>query len=169
MWFEDTFLPSIFNRCHDRALWLTTKQTAVCTQNMDKITCRVQDGTHLNFTTTWNGRFVHLWYSKLNQCGKITFGPTEAEKAQANLTHAEEKKAFEANRIERIKKNPERLNREVTKTEALIAKYIQEIKDDTEDINNPEYSDIVEEIQTSIDTYTKKLAEQQIYLATLTA
>ena len=58
-WFEDVFLRSIFDRIGHETRWLTAKQTAICTQYMDKKTVRLETATgycnHDNYTYRWNG------------------------------------------------------------------------------------------------------------------
>ena len=116
-WFDNTFLPSIFDRCknHGKEMWLSQKQTAICIQNMELHQVRFDpDGygarcTHNNYVCVWNGRTVILSYSKKNGCGYISFGMSQAEQ-EAHLAEIEaERKRVEAERIERIKRNPERL------------------------------------------------------------
>lgn len=113
-WFNDVFLPSIFERCGScKSLWLSQKQTAVCVDNMKKRVCTESDGVytyrHYNFVCEWSGRSVVLSYSKKNGCGSISFGMSEEERKQAEKEREEEKKQLELKTIERTKKRPERL------------------------------------------------------------
>lgn len=80
-WFEDTFLKSIFEKQREGVgRWLSAKQTAICTQYMERQTVSYSDGfdtfTHSNYNNSWNGYQVTLFYSKKNSCGKITFTAT---------------------------------------------------------------------------------------------
>jgi septin family protein len=64
---------------------------------------------HNYYTTEWRGRAVCLEYSKLNGCGTIIFGMNEQERAEASARRKAEKERLEDERLERIRKNPERL------------------------------------------------------------
>ena len=78
-WFDTVFLPSLFQRAGtNKGLWLTVKQTSVCAQYME-VQCHVHEGAFglhrsLSYSYEWEGRQVHLSYSKLNGCGQISFG-----------------------------------------------------------------------------------------------
>lgn len=116
-WFYSTFLPSIFDRCKDRGkeMWLSQKQTAICVDNMELHQVSFQTAeafyngvryTHNNYSCEWNGRKVHLSYSKKNGCGYISFGMDKAEQ-EAHLDRIEaEAKEAEARQIERRKRDP---------------------------------------------------------------
>lgn len=80
-WFEDTFLKSIFEKQGENVgRWLSAKQTAICTQYMEREAIAYSDGfntfTHDNYSYSWKGYQVKLFYSKKNSCGKITFTAT---------------------------------------------------------------------------------------------
>lgn len=127
-WFYNAFLPSIFERCKPgKGKWLSQKQTAICIDNMERSTVRFDsDGygtmwTHDNYTCVWNGRIVHLSYSKKNGCGCIEFGFNDEEIASMKVEHEAEQKRIKAERIERIKSSPERLAKKI----ADITKKIQ--------------------------------------------
>ena len=120
-WFYNTFLPSIFDRCKDRGkeMWLSQKQTAICIDNMEIRQVRFDpDGygarcTHNNYVCDWNGRHVCLSYSKKNGCGYISFGMNKAEEEAHRARIEEEKQKAEAERIELIKSDPERLAKRI--------------------------------------------------------
>ena len=89
-WFEDTFLKSIFEKQGENVgRWLSAKQTAICTQYMERQTIAYSDGfgtfTHNNYYYSWNGYNVTLFYSKKNSCGKITFTATGRKTRPARL------------------------------------------------------------------------------------
>lgn len=120
MWFNDVFLPSIFRRAGTgKPLWLTQKQTAICTDNMTKNAASFSDGVysfrHYNYSCTWNGRKVILSYSKKNGCGTIEFGPNEEEQKAAAIEREEEKRRIELETVERAKRNPDRLKKRIEK------------------------------------------------------
>lgn len=138
MWFYDTFLPSLFDRAGHKSMWLTKKQTGVCVQYMEKHTVTVNDyqgfsGKHLYYTCKWNGRSVSLQYSKLNGCGTITFSYNAEESAEAERERAEERERIRIDRIARIKKNPERLEKEINRLMNELARWEEEYKYDIED------------------------------------
>lgn len=123
-WFYNTFLPSIFDRCKDQGkeMWLSQKQTAVCIQHMELHQVRYDTAesfyngvryTHNNYKCEWNGRKVHLSYSKKNGCGYISFGMNETEEAAHRAEIEAEKQKAEAERIARVKSNPERLEKQI--------------------------------------------------------
>ncbi len=120
-WFNETFLPSIYERCEARGreMWLSQKQTAICTQNMDLYQVRYDpDGygvryTHNQYRYNWDGRYVSLSYSKKNGCGYIIFGMSVAEEEEYRQMVDAEKRKAEVERIERIKRNPERLAKRI--------------------------------------------------------
>lgn len=75
-WFEDVFLPSLFERAKNNVMWLSAKQTQVCVENFDSCeTVRVEAecGYYRRkiYKHTWQNRPVSLYYSKLNGCGQI--------------------------------------------------------------------------------------------------
>ena len=115
-WFAETFLPSIFERCKSKGkeMWLSQKQTAICTDNMELHQVRFDpDGygvrcTHNNYVCDWNGRRVFLSYSKKNGCGYISFGMNKAEEEAHRARIEAEVKEAEARQIERRKRDPEK-------------------------------------------------------------
>ena len=116
-WFSSIFLPSVFRSCGTgRSRWLTRRQTAVCTDNMERQAVRVdldhigdRHGMHLSYFCEWEGRRVSLSYSKKNGCGYITFGASPEELEEAEKRRQQERARIEAERLARIKRNPERL------------------------------------------------------------
>lgn len=118
-WFVETFLPSIFERCESKGkeMWLSQRQTAICVDNMELHQVSFQTAeafyngvryTHNNYSCEWNGRKVHLSYSKKNGCGYISFGMTKAEEEAHLAKIEEERQKAEAEQIERRKSNPEK-------------------------------------------------------------
>ena len=138
MWFYDTFLPSLFERAGHKSMWLTKKQTGVCVQYMEKHTVTLNDyqgfsGKHLYYTCEWNGRKVTLQYSKLNGCGTITFSYNAEEVAEAEKERVRERERIESDRIARIKRNPERLEKEINRLMNELARLEEDYKYDIED------------------------------------
>lgn len=161
-WFSD-FLESLFRRTEPHSLmWLTAKQTAICTKYMElKIVRYDSDGygtmyNHNNYYCNWNGREVWLSYSKKNGCGSITFGYTVEEQATLQAEYEAQKKNEEQERIERIKRNPERLEKRIAKLQKKIAA-LQDAWDD--DKTYDDYS--VEDEEYYAEMMEKYNAEMQ--------
>ena len=138
-WFYETFLPSLFARAGaEKGMWLSQKQTAVCTKYMEKhsvLHAQFQgDYTkHLYYTCKWGERDVHLSYSKLNGCGMITFSFDNAEREEATRAAQEERERIERERIERAKRHPERLAKILADLNAKLERYIEYYEDDVAD------------------------------------
>ena len=138
-WFYETFLPSLFERAGtNKSLWLTQKQTAVCTKYMEKHSVRTDDffgdrNTHLYYTAKWGERDVHLSYSKLNGCGMITFSFDSAEREEATRAAQEERERIERERIDRIKRRPERLAKIIAELTAKLENAIEYYDGDVAD------------------------------------
>lgn len=166
-WFYDTFLHSIFERCKDRGkeMWLSQKQTTICTQNMELKQVRFDldgygsKGTHNNYFCDWNGRRVVLSYSKKNGCGFISFGMTKAEE-EAHIAEVEaERQRAEAERIERIKRDPERLAKRIS----FYAKKVESLKAQWEGEKEEPYYD-----ESDAEWYAEEIAKYEAKIAMLT-
>ena len=139
-WFYSVFLPSIFERCEPgKGKWLSQKQTNVCTENMVRHQVRYDaDGygtmhTHDNYVCEWEGRVVHLSYSKKNGCGCIEFGFNAEEIAAMNAEREAEQKRIKEERIDRIKRNPERLSKKIEDLNKKIQGWVEEYELDLAD------------------------------------
>ena len=163
-WFYSTFLPSIFDRCKDsgKEMWLSQKQTAVCTQNMELHQVRFDpDGygvrcTHNNYRCECNGRTVFLSYSKKNGCGYISFGMDKAEQ-EAHLAKIEaERKEAEARQIERRKRDPEKRARAIEFYRHKIDVLAQQWEAEKEE---PGYD------ETDAEWYAEEIAKYEAMLA----
>ena len=126
-WFNETFLPSIFEKVGaGNQKWLTARQTMICTDNMQKATVRYDsDGygtmcNHDNYSCKWNGRDVNLSYSKKNACGCIEFGYNAEEIEAMRIANDAEKEKEKLHRVERIKANPERLAKRISTIKTKI-------------------------------------------------
>lgn len=160
-WFTETFLPSLFRRAGaNHTLWLTQKQTAVCVENMEKHVVRTLEfqgdsTSHLWFSCEWNGRTVRVNYSKLNKCGTIEFSFSAEELAANEEKNKKERERLEDERVERIKRHPERLAKVIFDFKKEIEVYEDKLSWDD---NEPE----------DIEFYAGKLAEAKAKLAKLT-
>ena len=119
-------------------MWISQKQTAVCTRYMEKHTARYEQfqgdyTNHLYYTCKWGERDVHLSYSKLNGCGMIRFSFDNAEREEAARAAQEERERIERERIERAKRHPERLAKILADLNAKLERYIEYYEDDVAD------------------------------------
>jgi hypothetical protein len=138
-WFGDVFLQSIFDNVGaGKQKWLSAKQTAICVSNMRRTVVRYDsDGygkmyNHENYDCTWNGRYVHMWYSKKNGCGCIEFGYNEEESATLRAEAMAEKERLKAERIERILRNPELRAKKIAKLKQKLESWEEEYETDIE-------------------------------------
>lgn len=136
-WFEETFLQSIFNRAGvNRAMWLSRKQTAICTENMVPSSWKDNEGfRHIVYTTVYKGRKVTMQYSKKNGCGQIIFEATEEEEKMKKEAMQEYRKKC----IERAKhsakvtleRHPERVPGRLVKLQIQIESVLFALEDET--------------------------------------
>ena len=139
-WFYSIFLPSVFERCEPgKGKWLSQKQTMICTENMVRKQVRYDsDGygtmqTHDNYVCEWEGRSVFLSYSKKNGCGCIEFGFNAKEIASMNAEREAEQKRIKAERVERTKRDPERLTKKIADIRKKIQGWVEEYELDLAD------------------------------------
>lgn len=164
-WFNETFLPSIFEKVGaGKQKWLTARQTMICTDNMQKSTVRYDsDGygtmhNHDNYSCNWNGRNVHLFYSKKNGCGCIEFGYNAEEIEAMRIANDSEKEKEKARRIERIKSNPERLAKRIStltgKIESLKANWqADKDEDDCDAEDDAWYASEIAKLESELALY----------------
>lgn len=160
-WFEDVFLRSIFDRIGHEIRWLTAKQTAICTQYMEKQTVRLETATgycnHYNYTYSWNGRDVFLCYSSKNGCGTIQFGLNSEEQEQARIQNESEKRQKIIERARRnLERHPEKYFQRIEALKAKIEDYLEEIKisieeNDTNGIEN--FEKYVKEMKEELELW----------------
>lgn len=140
-WFEETFLPSLLNRAGvNRAMWLSRKQTAICTENMVPSSWLDEEGfRHIVYTTVYKGRKVTMQYSKKNGCGQIIF---EATKEEVEKMKKESMQEYRKKCIERAKhsakvmleRHPERVPERLVKLQMQI----EDILFDLEYVTHPD-------------------------------
>lgn len=163
-WFYDTFLPSLLERAGtNHAMWLTRKQTEICTRYMEKHTVRLAEfqgdyTSHDYYTVKWGERDVHLSYSKLNGCGTISFSFNKAELEAHQKEVEAEKERIEAERLERIKRNPERLQKAINKARAAYEDAVRYLEENIEDEMDEECirlsRELVDECKAKLDKLT---------------
>ena len=166
-WFNEIFLPSIFEKVGaGKQKWLTARQTMICTDNMQKTTVRYDsDGygtmcNHDNYSCKWNGRDVHLSYSKKNGCGCIEFGYNAEEIEAMRIANDAEKEKEKVHRIERIKANPERLAKRIstikTKIEILKGNWQADKEEDDCDAEDAAwYASEIEKLENELALYVE--------------
>ena len=145
-WFYDTFLASLFERAGtEKGMWLSRKQTAICTDNMERHTARFQTResygeywSHDYYTTTWNGRKVDLSYSKKNGCGMISFGLTK-EEGRAVMEQYKAEKLEHEKRLATIRytKKRDRWEQIVAELRREIEASKEHYREDLEDFGEP--------------------------------
>jgi hypothetical protein len=162
-WFGGVFLPSIFESVGaGKQKWLSAKQTAICVDNMAVSTVRYDaDGygtmrNHDNYSCEWNGRKVFLWYSKRNGCGCIEFGYNAEEQAALREEADKDRERIKRERIERIKRNPERLTAKIfeikKKIERAELEYQMDVEDGDEDSAKEDLA-YIEELKAELREY----------------
>lgn len=118
-WFEETFLPSLFERAGTcKPMWLSQKQTAVCTRNMEVHTCDVQYSPvdyyrHDDYHCTWRGRQVWLYYSSKNGCGRIEFFLNDEDRAENAARDAKLRREGRAELLQRLRRGETVCMREI--------------------------------------------------------
>ncbi len=181
-WFYDTFLPSLLERAGtNKGMWLSRKQTAICIERMEVHTVMVPQFQgdycrHNYYTMEWNGRHVHLNYSKLNGCGQITFGFNAAEAEEASRRHAEEQQREAEERMERKRKwvawarenAPEKLAARVRRYRSMVADLREGLDDIQEAMAEWEAegdTGMVEREKEALANTQKELAQAEVMLA----
>lgn len=181
-WFYETFLPSLLERAGtNKGMWLSRKQTSICIEKMEQHTVMVPQFQgdycrHNYYTMEWNGRHVHLNYSKLNGCGQITFGFTAAESEEANRRHTEEKQREADERMEHKRKwaawarenAPEKLARRIERYQSKVADLKEGMEDILEAMAEWETEGdigMVKHEQNALERTKKELAEAEAMLA----
>lgn len=175
-WFTNEFLPSLFSRAGTgHGIWLSRKQTAICTKYMERHTVReaVFQGDYQNhdyYTIEWNGRNVRLNYSKLNGCGNIVFSMNQEERKQAEIRNAEERKRIEAERIACRLRHPETLKKWQERTQKALDAAAESLERCRSDLaaaeaagDDAEIALCREDIANDEEWYAEKLAEWKIY------
>lgn len=144
-WFDDTFLPSIFQWVGvEKDKHLTQKQTQICIEKMNAITFSyspngIDKYMAVRYEYEWKGRMVHLRYSKLNGCGMIYFTTTRDEAAENHRRYIEEKAAREKEYL--LTCQPEHLSKRMKKVEAKLSRTKKEL-DELKSLAQPDEFDL---------------------------
>lgn len=146
-WFNDVFMPSLFERAKNNIMWLSVKQTQICVENFDSCeTVRVEAeyGYYRRkiYRHTWQNRAVSLYYSKLNGCGQILFGFTPEEIKQNRIENEKVSKINHIERLEHLKKRAlidkseiaiEHYNKRIERLRKDLQSWEIELQEDIED------------------------------------
>jgi len=157
-WFDDVFLHSLYSITGHSEKWLTAKQTAVCTQYMERRTARIETATgynnHDNYVYNWDGREVILSYSKKNGCGVIWFGLNAEEQDQARIDNESNRlKQIAESAMRRLKLHPNKYAEHLEKMKIEITRCQYEIDESVAEGD----LDGIESIQNHIDKLQEKL------------
>ena len=132
-WFNDVFLPSLFERAGvNNALWITSKQRQVCLDYFR------------GYVYTWQNRIIKLYPCK-NGAAQIYFCCTEEEHKTFLAQHKIDERKKDLTRLQELKKRAENGNEkafERVKNEiARLKKLIQNFKQDITDGYEVEYAE----------------------------
>lgn len=150
-WFDKVFLPSLFEYAQKtvglcKNCKISDKQFNICRQNMEEHSSYdVSYGTsHIYYSYMWNDRNVIVTRHNNNY---ISFSFNSAETAQARQEEEAERDAEKIAMFNRIKQNPERLEKSLTKKIAKLEKLQNEL---SEAFDDEEDDDIIECIKDDI-------------------
>lgn len=157
-WFDEVFLPSLFEYAEKtvglhKNCKISDKQFYVCCQNMEEHNSYdVSYGTpHTYYSYVWNDRNVIVTRHNNNY---ISFSANSAETAQARQEEEAEKQAEKIAMYNRIKQNPERLEKSLAKKFAKLEKLQNEL---SEAIDDEEDADIIDSIKDDISKLQKDI------------
>ena len=150
-WFDEVFLPSLFEYAQKtvglcKNCKISDKQFDICRQNMDEVNCFDSDYrvNYSYYSYMWNDRQVTV--SRHNDA-YINFSLSTAETAQARQEEEVEREAERIAMLERIKQNPERLEKSLAKKLTKLEKLQNEL---SEAIDDEEEVDIIDSIKEDI-------------------
>ena len=158
-WFNEVFLPSLFEYTQKtvglgKNCKISDKQFYVCCQNMEEHNSYdVSYGTpHTYYSYVWNDRNVIVTRHNNNY---ILFSSNSAEVAQARQEEETEKQAEKIVMYNRIKQNPERLEKSLAKKFAKLEKLQNELSEALEDEEDDDIIDMIKDdiskLQEDID------------------
>lgn len=150
-WFDEVFLLSLFEYAQKsvglcKNCKISDKQFNICRQNMEEIKCYDADyrSNYSCFNYNWNGRIVIVTRHNYNY---ISFSLNSAEAAQAKQEEEQIKEAERLVMFERIKQNPERLEKSLAKKMIKLEKLQNEL---SEAIDEEEEDDIINMIKNDM-------------------
>lgn len=173
MFFYDEFLPSIFKDGRND-IWLTRRQTAVCTRYMQPGTQVYQNSVgdysnHTYYICDWRGKSVRMEYSKRNQCGKIFYFSDfqSAQKSEPSISKEQKLKESEIRYGTHLYRNQKDKFFKILDSEKGSLEVAQEILEDCLKYNNkPEdISDarrLVKELQMKISAFEYVITQESL-------
>ena len=150
-WFNDVFLPSLFEYAQKavglcESCKISDKQFNICRQNMEEVKCYDADyhKNYIYYRYTWNDRNIIVIRHKNNY---ISFSLNSPETVQAKQEEEAKKEIERIAMLNRIKRNPERLEKSLAKKFAKLEKLEKEL---SEAIDDEEEGDIIDMIKNDI-------------------
>lgn len=160
-WFDEVFLPSLFEYAQKivglcKNCKISDKQFNICRQNMEEVKCYDSDYrvNYSYYSYMWNDRQIIVTHHNNNY---ISFSFNSAEVAQARQEEEQARETEKLAMLERIKQNPERLEKSLAKKLAKLEKLKNEL---SEALDDEEEADIIDSIKDDIS----KLQEDIDYL-----
>lgn len=158
-WFNKVFLPSLFEYAKKtvglcKNCKISDKQFNICRQNMEEHNSYdvSYDTPYTYYSYVWDNRNVIVTRHNNNY---ISFSCNSAEAAQARQEEEAEKQAEKMAMLERVKQNPERLQKSLSKKLEKLQKLqneLQEAIDDDEDLDIIDcIKDDISKLQNDID------------------
>lgn len=157
-WFNDVFLPSIFEYVQKsvglcKNCKISDKQFNICRQNMNEVKCFDSDYrvSYTYYNYMWNDRQVTV--SRHNDAYiNFSMSTVEAEKMRNEEEAKREVERLE--KLDRIKQNPERLEKSLAKKLAKLEKLQNEL---SEAIDDEEEAGIIDSIKDDISKLQKDI------------
>ena len=150
-WFNEVFLPSLFEYAQKtvglgKNCKISNKQFNICRQNMEEVKCYDSDyrANYSYYSYMWNDRQVTV--SRHNDA-YINFSLSTTEAAQARQEEEAERQAEKIAMFNRIKQNPERLEKSLANKFFKLEKLKKEL---SEAIDDEEDDDIIDMIKDDI-------------------
>ena len=150
-WFDEVFMPSLFEYTQKtvglcKNCKISDKQFNICRQNMEEIKCYDSDYrvNYSYYNYMWNDRNIIVTRHNNNY---ISFSYNSAETAQARQEEEAEREAEKLVMFNRIKQNPERLEKSLANKLAKLEKLQNEL---SEVLDGEEDDDIIDMIKDDI-------------------
>ena len=142
-WFNDVFLPSLFEYAKKtvglcKNCKISDRQFDICCRNMEEVKCYDADyrKNYIYYRCTWNDREIIVTRYKNNY---ISFSLNSVETVRVKQEKEAKREAERLEKLDRIKQNPERLEksiaRKLAKLEKLKDELSEAIKDEEEDVD----------------------------------
>ncbi len=146
-WFNDVFLPSLFEQVGTGSKWLSWRQTAICIDNMERRIGR--------YETIWQDRIISLHISDWTGRGRITFSQSEDEFQMERESYRVQMKSVMPFYLEdKLKRNREGFLQELRELSELMADCLSAVQqataeNDLEEVENGflAYQDYREQLQ----------------------